>query len=123
MDIVQRDTTNDNVADTIGSLLQSSSVTPAWDSSGDWEATLDKLAEQFSGRLVSTGGRPTDPEWKLSRRVPLAPSTWASLQALAAQLGGSGRSVAPAQLAAVILEERVAELDELINNRQEKHPR
>ena len=78
---------------------------------------LDSLADSLAARLTSSGGRPTDPAWTLTRRVPFTPETWETLQSVAQKLGTNGRSVAPAQLAASLVEERVVELDAVIRSR------
>lgn len=80
-------------------------------------ADLDTLSDSLADRLTSSGGRPTDPAWTLTRRVPFTPKTWETLQSIAHALGTNGRSVAPAQLAASLVEERVAELDAVIRSR------
>ncbi|WP_191281472.1 hypothetical protein [Pseudolysinimonas yzui] len=46
--------------------------------------------------------------------MPFTPETWNTLQALADTLGVAGRRVAPAQLAASLVEDGVAELDAAI---------
>jgi hypothetical protein len=71
------------------------------------------LAQRFNRRLRSTGGRRTDPDWTLSRRIPLKASTWESLQRIADALGTQGASIAPGQVAAVLLEDQIAQLEEL----------
>lgn len=70
------------------------------------------LAHRFNERLRSTGGRPTDPNWTVSRRVPFAPETWDALNSIAVRLSRSDRKVAPAQVAAALIEEGIAELDD-----------
>ena len=70
------------------------------------------LAHRFNERLRSTGGRPTDPRWTVSRRVPFAPETWDALNVIAERLSSSERKVAPAQLAAALIEDGIAELDD-----------
>jgi hypothetical protein len=64
-----------------------------------------------SERLRSTGGRPTDPELTIKRQVGFKPETWKKLQDVARQLSRSGNSVAPAQLAAFLIEKSLEEAD------------
>lgn len=70
------------------------------------------LAHRLNERLVSTGGRPTDPSWTLSRRVPFSHETWEALNALAERLSSASRAVAPAQVAAQFVEDSIVRLDE-----------
>lgn len=99
----------------VGTLLGSSSQTAAWKRPAQWAEELDDLAAGLAERLVSSGGRPTDPRWTVSRRVPFAAETWEALQRIADTLDAGGRSVAPAQLAATLVEERIAQIDDAIN--------
>lgn len=69
------------------------------------------LAELASNRLRSTGGRPTDPDLTIKRQVGFKPETWARLQALSRELSASGASVAPAQLAAFLIEKGLEDSD------------
>lgn len=100
--------------DEVAAALGATQVTRAWPQPEVSPSGLLQLASHLQDRLKSTGGRPSDPTWTLSRRVPFTPQTWKSLQTLAEQLGKQGRSIAPAQLAATLVEERVAELDAAI---------
>jgi hypothetical protein len=68
---------------------------------------LLQLRDQVQDRLRSSGGRPTDPSWTVSRQVPFKPETWDRLQQAAEELGSSGRRVGAAQVAAVLLEREV----------------
>jgi hypothetical protein len=65
---------------------------------------LLQLRAQVHDRLRSSGGRPTDPSWTVSRQVPFKPQTWEQLQRGAEELGTSERRVGAAQLAAMLLE-------------------
>lgn len=67
------------------------------------------LARQVSGRLVSTGGRPTDPHWDTRRLVPFRQRVWQHLVDEARSMGERGRKVGPAQLAACIIENYLSE--------------
>lgn len=75
---------------------------------------LDLLAlrEEFNQRLRSSGGRPTDPDWTVSRQVPFKEDSWNRLQALAGEVGASGRRVGPAQVAALLIESSLEEVGE-----------
>ncbi len=67
-----------------------------------------RLAAIMSERLrPSQGkgtGRPTDPSWSLSRKVPMREETLIQLRELAKSLSGEGRKVSPMQVAAQLLE-------------------
>ena len=75
---------------------------------------LDLLAlrEEFGRRLRSTGGRPTDPEWTVTRQVPFKDDSWSRLQGLANDVGATGRRVGPAQVAALLIESSLEELED-----------
>lgn len=75
---------------------------------------LDLLAlrEEFGRRLRSSGGRPTDPEWTVSRQVPFKDDSWSRLQGLANEIGVTGRRVGPAQVAALLIESSLEELED-----------
>lgn len=75
---------------------------------------LDLLAlrEEFGRRLRSSGGRPTDPAWTVSRQVPFKDDSWSRLQGLASEVGATGRRVGPAQVAALLIESSLEELDD-----------
>ncbi len=76
---------------------------------------LDLLAlrEEFNQRLRSSGGRPTDPAWTVTRLVPFKEDSWTRLQDLATEIGESGRRVGPAQVAALLIESSLEELEEM----------
>jgi len=76
---------------------------------------LDLLAlrEEFNQRLRSSGGRPTDPAWTVTRLVPFKEDSWTRLQDLATEIGVSGRRVGPAQVAALLIESSLEELEEM----------
>jgi hypothetical protein len=50
-------------------------------------------------------GRPSDPAWTLSRKVPMSAETLQQLQDLATQLSSEKRKVSPMQVAAQLLEQ------------------
>jgi hypothetical protein len=81
------------------------------------------LAHRFNERLRSTGGRPTDPKWTVSRRIPFAPETWDALNVIAERLSSDDRKVAPAQVAAALIEDGIAELDEVAERAFERRLR
>ena len=62
------------------------------------------LSQGFLSRLVSGGGRPTDPSWTVRRLVPFSSETWSRLTAEARRLSTSSRRMTPAQLAAILIE-------------------
>lgn len=68
------------------------------------------LLDEIRSRLVSRGGRPSDPEANLRRLVPLRETVWVDLQRHAETLSAQGRPVSAGQLAAILLERGVSEL-------------
>jgi len=75
---------------------------------------LDMLAlrKEFDSRLRSSGGRPTDPKWTVSRQVPFKSESWARLKELAGEVGLEGPRVGPAQVAALLIENSIEQLEE-----------
>lgn len=75
---------------------------------------LDLLAlrHEVSERIRSTGGRPTDPAWTLARQVPFKTESWERLQDLAEEIGTGGRRVGAAQLAALLVESGLEEVED-----------
>ena len=65
---------------------------------------LGVLAGRIAKRLVSTGGRPTDKDWVLTRKVPMKKETWTKLEQDSKEFATQGMRVAPGQLAAIALE-------------------
>ena len=63
-------------------------------------------------RTPETGGRGTDPTWTEKRLVSLAPATLQRLERVAKDISAQGHTVAPLQVAALLLERAVAEIDE-----------
>ena len=55
-------------------------------------------------RLVSRGGRPSDPAWTVVRKVPMRPETWAELDRCARKLQEQRVRVSAGQVAAIALE-------------------
>lgn len=66
-----------------------------------------KILHLVQERLVSRGGRPSDPHWDTKRLVPFRRQTWKRLMAEAAMISAHGRKVGPAQLAAILIEQRL----------------
>lgn len=62
------------------------------------------LAQAVQSRLVSSGGRPSDPNWDTKRLVPFSKHTWRQLADEAKAISVRGRKVGPAQLAAILIE-------------------
>ncbi len=73
---------------------------------------LVQLRSELALRLQSDGARPTDPAWTVRRIVPFREAGWVELQEFAARLTAQGRSVSPAQLAALLIERGLAQLEE-----------
>ncbi len=69
---------------------------------------IDELRRVLSERVG--GGRSTDPSWTERRLVPLSEETLARLTALAEKISREQR-VEPMQLAAMLLESSLRELD------------
>ncbi|MBI5480326.1 MAG: hypothetical protein HY906_15795 [Deltaproteobacteria bacterium] len=65
---------------------------------------LLQLRAEVVGRLRSTGGRPTDPEWDVQRLVPFREERWRQLVELARELSSADRRVSAGQLAAILIE-------------------
>jgi hypothetical protein len=62
------------------------------------------MARSLQDRLVSRGGRPSDPRWDTKRLVPFRRRTWQRLAKRAHALSVHGKKVGPAQLAAILIE-------------------
>ncbi len=62
------------------------------------------FASLVQDRLVSRGGRPTDPAWTIVRKVPMRPETWKTLNRRAKQLQDQNIRVSAGQVAALTLE-------------------
>lgn len=68
------------------------------------------LQRDLRDRLVSAGGRPSDPAPTIRRLVTVRKQVWKELQRRAALLSRLGQSVGPGQLAAILLEKGVSEV-------------
>lgn len=55
-------------------------------------------------RLVSRGGRPSDPAWTIVKKVPMRPNTWKEFSRYARELRRQKIRVSAGQLAAISLE-------------------
>ncbi len=75
---------------------------------------LLQLRAEVAQRLHSSGGRPTDPDWTMRRVIPFDPDRWAELQALSDRLSAEGRAVSAGQLAAMLVEHGLNELERAI---------
>ena len=69
------------------------------------------LLDEIKTRLVSRGGRPSDPGPTIRRLVPIKKQVWRNLKAQADHLSKHGKRVSPAQLAAMLVEKSIAELN------------
>src|SRR5688500_15755695 len=63
------------------------------------------IAPIVQGRLVSRGGRPSDPNWTIARKVPMKPETWDRLDQCAQELQRQEIKVSAGQVAAIALEQ------------------
>ncbi len=75
-------------------------------------ARLAHVISQLQSRLRpgegKRPGRPTNPSWDRSPKIPMSRKTEAKLARLAQRASKSGRRVSPMQLAAQLLEDAVA---------------
>jgi len=55
-------------------------------------------------RLVSRGGRPSDPAWTIVKKVPMRPETWKEFNRCAQELQSQRIRVSAGQIAAITLE-------------------
>lgn len=69
------------------------------------------LLDEIRSRLISRGGRPADSGPTIRRLVPLRKRVWSSLKAQAHRLSSHGKRVSPAQLAAMLVEKSLSELE------------
>jgi hypothetical protein len=90
-------------------LLGASSTVPVGRISGDPFA-LKFVGAHLRERLLSSGGRPTDPTWDTQRKIPMKQQTWAAFELMADGLHHSGTRIAAGQLAAVALEEGLKQI-------------
>jgi hypothetical protein len=69
-----------------------------------------ELQHDLRDRLVSAGGRPSDPAPTIRRLVTIRKQVWKELQRHAALLSKLGQPVSPGQLAAMLLEKSLSRL-------------
>jgi len=62
------------------------------------------IASIVRERLVSRGGRPSDPTWTIVKKVPMRPETWKEFRRCAHELQRQKIRVSAGQLAAISLE-------------------
>jgi hypothetical protein len=74
-------------------------------------AAMLALQRSLQGRFVSSGGRPADPAPTIRRLVTVRKDVWRQLQKYAALLSKVGDRVSPGQLAAILLEKNISDLD------------
>lgn len=89
-------------SDRISKALGASVVIPLGNPGGPMG--LLGLSTFFLSRLVSRGGRPSDPSWTVRRLVPFSSETWRRLSAEARRLSTPSRRLTPAQLVAILIE-------------------
>lgn len=79
-------------------------------------ARLAGIVAALQSRLIPgqglRPGRPSDPTWIESPKVPMSEATLQKLTRLAEQAGKTGRKVSPMQVAAQLLEDAVTALPE-----------
>ncbi len=73
--------------------------------------SVASLLDELKSRLVSRGGRPSDSAPTIRRLVPLRKQVWEDLQRQANILSSFGKHVSPGQLAAMLLERSVSNLE------------
>lgn len=76
------------------------------------------IASMVRERLVSRGGRPSDPAWTIVRKVPMRPETWKELDRCAQELQGQNVRVSAGQVAAIALEKGLQSTLKLENAEQ-----
>ncbi len=84
--------------------LGSSRVVPLDHLPSQGPLDLLELRREVQARLRSSGGRPTDPSWVLTRTVRFKPEHWRELEELASTMSVYGKKVSPAQMAAILIE-------------------
>lgn len=82
----------------------------------DWLA----LRQEVGTRLQSTGGRPTDPAWEITRSIRFDREHWQMLESISGALSESGSGASPGQVAAILLEKAIEEA--ALRLEQEKRP-
>jgi hypothetical protein len=75
------------------------------------QPSLLTVQQSLQDRLVSRGGRPSDPAPTIRRLLPIKKEVWKLLQRRALMLSRLGKRVSPGQLAALLLERTVSDLE------------
>ncbi len=71
----------------------------------------DNVSANLAPRLESSGGRPTVPEWTISRVTGYSQNTWEQLQEVAKLASTEDRKVSPAQIASYLIEKSLKEYE------------
>lgn len=66
------------------------------------------LSTRIARRMSSRRGRPTCPEWTVSRKIPMSEQTWEQCKRLAAESKKAGQALAAGQVAAMAIEAALA---------------
>lgn len=82
---------------------------------GTWEADrLESFGQRLRSRLApgrgERPGRPSDPSWTLQRKLSMNAETLAILERVAESLSTDERRVSPMQVAALLIEDAVEQL-------------
>lgn len=72
---------------------------------GDWRSFGERLRSRLAPGQGERPGRPSDPSWKVQRKLPMSQDTLSALERLAESLSTSERRVSPMQVAALLVEE------------------
>src|SRR5687767_10623564 len=80
-----------------------------WDARGPDDAltvAIESIRGELQQRLQSraSGGRPSDPNWQVSRLLPMSEETWNTLQRLGQLMSTPARRVSAMQVAALFVE-------------------
>lgn len=70
------------------------------------------MAEKVRKTLQTSGGRPTDPNRTLTRQVRFTEAHWQALESLAKEWSTENRTVSPAQVAAMLIEQGLKQLQQ-----------
>src|SRR5437762_7193800 len=95
---------NEDRSSQVGKALGASRAGPLPASPSGGPLDLLELRANVAGRLKSSGGRPTDPDWNVQRLVPFQEDRWHQLEELARALSTDERKVSAGQLAAILIE-------------------
>jgi hypothetical protein len=102
-----QDLTDKQIAEIIGA----SSAVPVEGLPAQGPLDLLALRREVQERLQSGGGRPTDPTWTITRSIRFRPEHWHRLEKLAERISGPSRRVGPGQLAAILVERALRQID------------